>query len=270
MRALKVVTAACSLWLLVVQCAIAEDLTIVSEVTGEYIVDSVRETLWISADKVRWSNPRRDRIYHVATGKLINVDHKTREYWEGTEAEWLAASDADAKKLLEPSPLRPLSQVLRAETPESERKQVEALERLLEQHIQKVRAKMERDSTAVFSVAVEKSIGTKMIKGYDCEQYFVWFTRTYPDGSKEVELFQELWVAPKLEAPVPFEVMLQSPTLGPYRTLFTAAGVKGVPLELGQRGHLARSVVAIDIKKGPLDATVFAVPAGYTRVKPPL
>jgi hypothetical protein len=274
MRALKVVTAACSLWLLVVQCAIAEDLTIVSEVTGGHIVGSVRETLWISADKIRWSRPRMDRIYDVATGKQIDLDHKTRQYWEGTEAEFLAALAADTKKLLErpKSSLLSLLDGLGAKTPELEhlRKKVEQFERKLDQLNQEARAKKARDSTAIFSVAVEKDIGTKMIAGYDCEQYLVWVTRTYPDGSKEAELFQELWVAPKLEAPVSFEVMLRSPILGAYRPPFTAAGMKGVPLGLVLRGEFDRSVVAIDVKKGPLDAAVFAVPAGYTRVNSPI
>jgi hypothetical protein len=71
--------------------AAAEDLTIVYNITvpNPYLVGPVSgtATLWISANKVRWSNGSKDRIFEVATGRKIFVDHQEREYVESTPDE---------------------------------------------------------------------------------------------------------------------------------------------------------------------------------------
>ena len=65
--------------------ASAEDLTITYEVTvpKPYIVGPVNgiATLWVSGSKVRWfDRTYGDKIYEVATGRIIKIDHQNKTY----------------------------------------------------------------------------------------------------------------------------------------------------------------------------------------------
>lgn len=96
MRRLGLVAAACGLWLMAGLPAVADDLTIVSEVIvpRPYLggPKSATLTLWMTAGKVRQSDGYRDWIYDVASGTRIDIDHQTRQYWQGTEAERVRAA----------------------------------------------------------------------------------------------------------------------------------------------------------------------------------
>jgi hypothetical protein len=83
----------------------AEYLTIVSEVLFSPGPKRETWTLWMKASKVRQAGGDHDRIYDVASGQEIAIDHQKRVYWEGTKEEWLAKSLAAAKEVLSwPSP----------------------------------------------------------------------------------------------------------------------------------------------------------------------
>ncbi len=112
------------------------------------------------------------------------------------------------------------------------------------------------------SVSLEKGTDSKTILGYDCDHYLVWATRTYSDGSKETTLSQELWVAPKLEVPVPSQVLALAPFPPPSGGFALASTYPG--------SSSSYSVVAIEIRRAPIDASVFALPAGYVRVDTPV
>ncbi len=103
MRRLVLAAAACGLCLLAIQPAAAEDVTIVSEVVvpKRYTVGprNATLTLWMTPGKVKLSDGYRDWIYDVASGTRIDIDHQTRQYWQGTEAERTAWLDARHKEL---------------------------------------------------------------------------------------------------------------------------------------------------------------------------
>jgi hypothetical protein len=112
------------------------------------------------------------------------------------------------------------------------------------------------------STAVEKGSSRKTIAGQDCEQYLIWRTGTFADGTKRTELAQEVWVAPKLEVPVSFEVLKLVPFLSGTHMM------KGVPLgwiDPSKGGSFHISVLATEVRKAQIDPSVFTVPAGYTR-----
>ncbi len=114
-----------------------------------------------------------------------------------------------------------------------------------------------------YATTIEKGAGRKTIAGYDCEQYLDLDHTNHSDGSKETYLSQELWVAPKLEVPVPPQVLGLAP--------FHASSNRGVTLASNYSGgSSSHSVVAVEIKRGPIDASVFAPPAGVTRVDLPV
>jgi hypothetical protein len=106
---------------------------------------------------------------------------------------------------------------------------------------------------------------TRKIAGYDCEQRIVTDIGTFADGSKETMRETELWVAPGLEPPVPVDVVRQ------LVYLWRGDAPNGFPLALIDRfkGRVESSVSveAVEIRKGAIDPSVFAVPAGYTRVE---
>ncbi len=91
MRQVRVAVAACGLWLSIIAQAAAEDLTIVSEVkvSTPALVGprSATLTLWMTPGNVRLSDGHRDWIYDIPTGTRIDIDHQTREYWQGPYAE---------------------------------------------------------------------------------------------------------------------------------------------------------------------------------------
>jgi hypothetical protein len=295
--------AAAGLCLLAVHAAAAEDLTIVSEVVvapRPYV--SATLTLWMTAGKVRLSDGHRDWIYDVATGTRIDLDHLTRTYWQGTEAERAAriqALDEETKAKLarEQAEQFAMLRAARKFAPtggdgewwrkKPTREEREALIRELQkqQAALEAMAKAEeefdrlpqamRDSVGkrlppkrtAFASTVERGTDDKAIAGYDCEHYRISVTRVFEDGSKKNEIEQELWLAPKLKPPVSFEVLKLVPFLpGMHLT-------KGLPLASiapSPSGSLNLFVVAAQVKKGPIDASVFAVPAGYTRVDSPI
>jgi hypothetical protein len=114
-----------------------------------------------------------------------------------------------------------------------------------------------------YSTVVEKGSSRKAIAGQDCEQYLVWSTGTFADGTKRTELAQEVWVAPKLEVPVSLEVLKLVPFLVGTHMM------KGVPLgwiDPTESGSFHISVLATEVRKAPIDPSLFTVPAGYARV----
>jgi hypothetical protein len=120
---------------------------------------------------------------------------------------------------------------------------------------------------AHYALTVERGTGDKAIAGYDCRHYRILVMRTHEDGSKKAEVWQELWLAPKLEAPVPFEVLKQAPLLPGVHA------AKGFPLAAispSDGASFLLSVVAVQIRTAPIDASLLAVPAGYTRVDLPV
>ncbi|HWE17413.1 MAG TPA: hypothetical protein VG758_09560 [Hyphomicrobiaceae bacterium] len=278
MRRLVLAAAAYGFCLLAIQPAAAEDMTIVSEVVvpKRYTVGprNATLTLWMTPGKARLSDGYRDWIYDVATGTRIDIDHQTRQYWQGTEADRVAWVDARHKESTakfekdqaeyERRKAEYDEGMARLEKEEAEFYRRRGEEpRKLPQWLRDAKERPDPPSLIDMSVSLEKGRGSKTILGYDCEHYRVWTTRTYSDGSKETELSQELWVAPKLEVPVPPEVLNLAP--------FLPRSHAGLALASTYPGSSSsHSVVAVEIKRGPIDASVFALPAGYTRQDSPI
>jgi hypothetical protein len=303
--------AVCGLWLLALTQAAAEDVTIVAEIAvpGRYTVGPKNATLtvWMTASKIRQSDGYRDWIYEVSTDKRIDIDHQTREYWEGTEAgragwvqaryeAWKAQAERDEAEYQERKAkydeglakleAEQWSRLTPQEQDAARQKMSELLARLKDATTAEARAEIEwellklpkslRDSMdkpivppvlVGDTVAHEKGPSRRAIAGYDCEQYLIRRTRTFADGSKTVELQQELWVAPSLEPPVPVGVRNLA------RFLSAVVVDEGFPLasiHTSEDGQILHSVVAVSVKKGPIDASVFALPSGYTRVDTPI
>jgi hypothetical protein len=261
---------------------------------------SGRVTLWMTASKLRQSDGYRDWIYDVATGTRIDIDNDRREYWEGTSEQMLIQ--------LTEAYLRKMEADNRAKITENEERLAKARERIakIDEEMAKVqdmrssiklgaerqvtdlgaklaevaidyarkaldelpamRARMQKPLPAPVgnSVRVERGLGDKRIAGHDSEHYLVWVTYTTFAGSTSTELSAELWGAPNLEVPVSAEVLKQVP-------LLSGVGlIKGFPLGWTRTYQGGFTVVATEIRRDPIDPSVFAVPPGYTKVDSPL
>jgi len=294
MRRLVLAAAACGLWLLAVLPVAADDLTIVSEVVvpRPYLIGpkSATLTLWVTPRKVRQSDGFRDWIYDVATGTRTDIDNQMKVYWQGTEAERNELLELMLGMKVDVAGWPKLTPQEQDEMRREMSKAKEVLEELA-----KAKAKADeelakrqalRDSVQKplppnlvgYAPTVERGTGDKIVAGYHSEHYRVAVMRIVGDGSVKTEvehdlwlepekLEHDLWLAPKLEPPVPYEVLKLAPFL-PGTHL-----AKGFPLASVARspsGSLKVSVVAVVVKKGPIDASVFVMPSGYTQVDLPI
>jgi len=245
MSALKaaVVAAAGLSVLTAVRTAAAEDLTVVSRESNSR--GGGTSTLYITATKIRISDPRHDTIFDGASGKMAVIDSQKKEYWESSAEE----REAGFRQMEE---------------------QMKKMQDQLANLPPAVREKMAGATGA--SITVQKGTGTKKIAGYDCEQYLISMGET---------IKIEKWVTQDLQMPLTlFDAekakFAGNPMLKNFARLAEEMKkIKGFPLGEtttikglpGVGGETSRE--ATEVKKGPIDPSVFAIPAGYTKVESP-
>jgi hypothetical protein len=215
--------------------ASAEDLTIVSAVKmGDRQSTS---TQYITADRARMATGDTDTIVEYATGRIVQINNKNQEYSETSLAEMAAFVD----------------------------KQVARLEGL------PAFARKAMGGT-VGEITVRKGTATKKIAGYDCTQYTL---------SMGEDMAFDLWVTPALEIPAHL-VDAQKATfaaMGPAGQRFVAMfdemkKIKGVALATGMNYKIVGKKVdslteATEVRRGPIPASTFAIPAGYKKKDSP-
>jgi hypothetical protein len=209
-----------------------EDLTIVSKAT--FGNKETTSTQYITSEYSRSSSRDGDSIVHFPDGKVTFVDHRKKEYWEMTAEEMEDYWDRTARKLRTSGAGDMWD--LRAEP------------------------------------KLEKLSGKQKVAGYDCERWSLQI-----GDPLEVEF----WAAPSLHPPARYYDgrRLQSIAMGPMGPIFQKMydelkKVKGYPLSTTTiiRTPFSRTEStekATEVRKGAIPASMFQVPAGYKRVKPP-
>jgi Domain of unknown function (DUF4412) len=210
----------------------AVDLTIVSKVTmGDSVSDS---TTYLTSEYSRSHSGQNDSIMHFPTGKMTMIDHGKKEYWETS----LEEMTAYWKKL----------------TREMKGTPMEAMFGFGEE------------------VEVEKLPGKRSFAGYDCQRYSL---------SLGDVLEVDLWASTSLEPPARYfdGRKLAAAAMGPMGQLFEKLydelkKIKGFPLSTAVilRTPMSRTQTldeAVEVKKGPIPASTFAVPSGYKKKKSP-
>lgn len=208
------------------------DLTIISKVTqGDSVSDS---TQYITSEYGRTHSGQNDSIVHFATGKMTMIDHGKKEYWETTLEEMAAFW----KKL----------------TREMKGTPMEAMFGFAE------------------DIKVEKLSGKRSFAGYDCQRYSL---------SLGDVLEVDLWAATSLAPPPSYfdGRKLAAASMGPMGQLFEKMydelkKIKGFPLSTAVilRTPMSRTQTleeAVEVKKGPIPESTFAVPSGYKKKKSP-
>lgn len=211
----------------------AEDLTIVSRVdTGKGAPTTA--TQYMSGSKMRYSDGEVETIVDVATGRMVIMDPRKKEYWE-TSAEELAGFFRSFEQQMQGNPMAGLF------------------------------GKVE-------PVKMEKGPSPRKVAGYDTEHWIV----SMGEGMRF-----ELWAAPSLEVPAKYydARKAQYAAMGPLGQRFEKIfeemrKVKGYPLATTMNVKVMMmkinsSTEATEVRKGPVPASAFDVPAGYKKKESP-
>jgi hypothetical protein len=209
-----------------------EDLTILSKVTMGNSESASQQ--YITSTYSRASSEQSDSIVHFPTGKITTIDHRKKEYWEATLEEMAAYFDKLTREF-KGSPMEDMFGL--ADDPE-----------------------------------LEKLPGKRKVAGYDCDRYSL---------SIGDVLEVDFWAAPGLEPPARYfdARKVSAAAMGPMGKLFEKMydelkTIKGFPLSTAiiLRTPMSRTQSleeATEVKKGPIPASTFDVPAGYKKTKSP-
>jgi hypothetical protein len=209
----------------------AEDLTIVSSVSGG--PQPMTQTQYLAADRARTHTGDQDVIVEYASGRIVTINHRTKEYTETSFAE------------------------------------MAAMMKKMEADLAKMPAFLQKSmGGSVKPATVQKGATPRKIAGYDCTQYTI---------SQGDDMSFVVWAAPALEMPAKLVESMKNNTamMGPMGRRFVAmydemAKIKGYPLSFATSSKMAGRkmetlIEATEVKKGPIPASAFAIPAGYTK-----
>ena len=214
--------------------AAAEDLTIVSQVTAAK-GQPTTATQYVTADKMRLSDGQMDTIVDLEAGKMVQIDHKKKKYYEVTFDE-MRRHFVKMEEMLEANPM------------------------------------MEKMMGKVSEVEVEKTSETREIIGYSCTKYVIsmggsfrqilWVT---PDLEMPMEYYDATKAMYAMMGPTGtrFVKMIDSMKEIDGFSLATEMDMKVMGT-----GASSKSVVT-ELTKGPIPDGAFAIPAGYKKKKSP-
>jgi uncharacterized protein DUF4412 len=211
----------------------AEDLTVISKVTvGDR---SGTSTQYMTATKSKASDQENDTIIDFPTGQMTFIEHKSRSYWETSLEEMSAYMD----RLYRDTKDNPML------------------------------ASMFGGDDAV---TVVKGKGSRKLAGYSCDDY------TLKMGDNFVF---DICAAPALQPPPQYYEgrKLSYAAMGPAGRRFSKMfdemkKIKGYPLasdmdvDMGMM-KMKTTSEATEVKKGPIPASTFEVPAGYKKKASP-
>jgi Domain of unknown function (DUF4412) len=214
----------------------AEDLTIVSTVTVGKGAPAT-STQYLSAGRIRTSNPETDTIFDAGTGRVVIVNHKKKEYYEFTQDEMAASMKQFEAQMQQAGPM---------------------MEKMM--------------GGAVGEVAVKKLGTTRKVAGHDCDEYSVSMgenLRYDVCAAPGIVLPTQYYDALKS----PFAAM--GPMARRFEKVFDEMKkIKGFPIAMNSsvKVMMVKSELkteATEIKQGPIPASVFEVPAGYKKKDSP-
>jgi hypothetical protein len=240
--------------------AVAEDLTVVFKTTGGK--DAGTSTSYYSSEKMRTGDAESETIVDYATGTIVAINHKKKEYSEITLAEMEAAMKA--------------AQVKMEEANAQMKEQMASMPAA-------VREKMESMMGGVAgSVTVTKG-GTRQVAGYTCQDYTVAMGQA---------LTTKICATTALQFPAPnvdyrkFASFAGSASAMAGNPMFKSMGkmademkkIEGFTIaEATSMKMMGRSMdsskEAVEIMKGPIPASAFdlaAIAPGYKKVAHPV
>ena len=250
---MRFATATLALLALAVSPAFA-DLTVTSKVTHDGSAPQMAMS-YLAPDHIRVSQPEGGEvIVDAATGTMTMIDNKKKQYWVMTREDW----DAMTKQLSE-AMNSPQMQNLPPE----------------------VQEKMQALMGSMMTVKVTKTGSSRKVAGYNCDEFLVTIgsmSKTTECVTNDIKLPEQSWARYR-----EFQDRLKSmmgAMGGPMAKNMSAMmeefrKVKGFPIAsnttVSIMGRTSTSTSELQsVKEGPIDPSVWQVPAGYTRVDSPL
>jgi Domain of unknown function (DUF4412) len=240
--------------------AAADELTMVSKMTRDGA--SSTATSYLSSDRARTVQPGgQEAIIDFKTGQITSIDNNKREYFVITR------QDMEQMKAR-------LQETMNS--PEMQRAQEQM--KNLPPEVQKKMQGMMGGMAA--SVDVHKLGTSRKIAGYSCDDWTMTmgtFSKTEECLTTELPLPPQAWTAYK-----DFADSMQSmmASFGPMAKGMTELQAKmrdmrGYPLAVsttvGMMGRsMATSSEVVEVKRGPIPASAWEVPAGYKKVENPM
>lgn len=217
----------------------AQDLTITFKSS-----DGGTATHYFTKDRIRMNNGQNDTIMEFASGKIVTIDHKKKEYSEMTVAEMDQAMKSMAAQM----------EQAMAQVPPQMREQM---------------AKMM--GGAASEVTVTKG-AAKTVAGYACQTYTVTM-----GSNMTMESCNSTALTPPFD-PANFQKLsrVSVPMIqGMDKLIQKMSEVQGIALSqrtsMSMMGRkIDTGMEATEIKKGAIGADAFAAPSGYKQVESPL
>lgn len=218
--------------------ASAQDITIVSKVALKAGATPTTSTQYLASDRIRTSDGENDTIFEMGTGKMTVISHKDKSYFEFTRDDVAAAMAQFEQQMAGPAGAM--------------------FEKMM--------------GGKVGEVTVTRAGASRKVAGYDCDPWNVSMGENFK---------YEVCAAPALVAPVHYYDALKGPTsmMGPMSRRFEKIfeemkKIKGFPVAMNTTlSMMGKSVTttteATEIRKGPIAASAFAVPAGYKKKDSP-
>jgi hypothetical protein len=249
-----------AVFLAVSVAAAAEDLTIVSKVTRDGAAPTTA-TSYLSSERARMVQPDgQEAMVEIGTGQITVLDGRKKEYFVITRA------DMDQMKTR-------LTQM--ANSPEMQRAQEQM--KNLPPEVQK---KMQGMMGGAGGLDVQKTGTTRKIAGYTCENWTITlgtFSKTEQCLTTELPVPVQAWTAYRDFADSMRGMMAAMGPMG--KSMADAAtkmkDMKGFPLALTTSSSMmGRSINAstevVEVKKGAIPASAWAIPEGYKKVDNPM
>jgi hypothetical protein len=225
----------------------ADDLTIVSK-NSDNNEPPTTSTSYYASDRMRVANPDGSEVMaEYGSGQITMINHEKKQYSVITRQELEAA----AQKM------------------QAQLKQMEEQMKNMPPAVREKMAGMMGGATA--AINVQKGQGGRTIAGYACENWIVTIVK------------QEQCLTTQLEFPgQPWEAMkgLSGSMAGPMGKTMQEMyekfkEMKGVPMSSsGTTKIIGKSITSttevVEVKKGAIPASAWAIPAGYKQVESPM
>ena len=240
--------------------ALADDLTILSKVTRDGGPPQTSAS-YISSDHVRMSHgDGNEMILDLKAGDMTALDTAKKTYYVVTHQDMEAMSAKIQEQMNSPE-MKKAQEQMNNLPPEQ-------------------RAKMESMMGGMFAVTVEKSGSSRKIAGYDCDNWTIaigQFSKSEECLTTQLKYPTAAWDAYKGFADTMKTMMAAMGPMakGMVKMQEQFRKMKGFPLAattttsiMGRKSVTATEVTAV--KYGPIPASAFEIPAGYTKVDNPM